>query len=146
MININKVNNIAQHIINYCNTFDIWICNSQLQRLLYFLWLDYYKKVNKYLFNEPFQAWPLGPINTTAYYEYYMYGAEEITRITKINLDLEDTYLNTINEILYYYKDFSLFNLSELSKIKGGSWDIVYDNGNGKLKEIPFSLMIKNII
>ena len=55
------------------------VSNLQLQKLLYFSWIDYYqKKKGAYLFDESFVAWPLGPVVLSAYYDFCAYGAEPI--------------------------------------------------------------------
>ena len=45
------VTEIAKYIITYCSNKKRPISNLKLQKLLYFLWIDYFKKNNCSLFN-----------------------------------------------------------------------------------------------
>ncbi len=54
---------IAKYILSYYSKFKQPISNSQLQKILYFCWIDYYKAERKYLFNDPFITWTLSPID-----------------------------------------------------------------------------------
>ena len=69
---------IAKYIVGYYSKLEQPISNSQLQKILYFCWIDYYRAERKYLFNEPFIAWTLGPIIKSVYLEYCHNGGFKI--------------------------------------------------------------------
>lgn len=81
-----NVKDVAQYIVNYFIQCENPITNLELQKLLYFSWIDYFKNRREYLFNEPFEAWVLGPVVPDAYYDFCAYGADMILRFKRVNL------------------------------------------------------------
>ena len=47
-----QVMDVARYIINYCTEQGKPVSNLKLQKMLYYLWIDYYKNTNEYLFDE----------------------------------------------------------------------------------------------
>lgn len=66
----------------------------KLQKILYFLYIEYLKKYNKKLFEEHFEAWVYGPVVPKVFYyiqshgfdfsEYYDYENGEVVTIKKL--------------------------------------------------------------
>ena len=72
---------IARYIVDYCTKNNTPITNLKLQKLLYYVWIDYYKATNKPLFSNYICAWPLGPVVVDAYDEFCVYGGLNIRNI-----------------------------------------------------------------
>lgn len=53
---------VAKFIITECFKSNIAISNLKLQKMLYFLWVDFFKKTGRRLFMDDFCAWQLGPV------------------------------------------------------------------------------------
>ncbi len=128
---------IARYIITRCNESGMLISNLKLQKILYFLWIEYYNQTGKYLFLDNFCAWQFGPVVPEVYYEYCVYGGRTINAIYKETLG--DSYTEKIiDNVLEQYMTLTVGELVERSHRKKSAWDSVYDNGNGKGKVIPF--------
>lgn len=61
-------------------TDKIPITSMKLQKMLYFLYKDYYQKTSKSLFTERFSTWKYGPVLESVYYTYKNFGANSITQ------------------------------------------------------------------
>lgn len=64
---------IAHYIVDYAQRVDKGITNLQLNRVLYALWILYYKKTGEYLFENNFHAWKTGPIDPDVFHKYSIY-------------------------------------------------------------------------
>lgn len=129
---------IAKYIIDYCNKNKRLVSNLKLQKMLYYVWIDYYKKSSFPLFNEDFCAWTFGPVIPDVYYEFCSYAGSPI--IKNFNLEFSND-LEKINEIIDKYMDKSPYELVQMSHKKDYPWDIVY-NRYGNRAIIPFSLIV----
>ena len=130
---------VGQYIVNYFIQKDNPVTNLKLQKLLYYAWIDYFRKKREYLFLESFQAWVLGPVLPTSYYDFCAYGADEIFRFKVVNLEGID--LNVLNASLERYGKFSAYELADMTHHSGGAWEKVFDGGRGRGKTIDFELM-----
>lgn len=57
---------------------ELWISNLKLQKLLYFAWLEYFRRHGAHLFEDNFEAWKFGPVLPSVYYEYWTNAANTI--------------------------------------------------------------------
>ena len=71
---------VAQYIINKCSIEERPISNLKLQKLLYFVWIEYRKNTGKKLFDDKIYAWQFGPVVPEVYYDYCAYGGMDIDR------------------------------------------------------------------
>ena len=69
---------IAKYIISKCYKEQNYINNLKLQKILYIVWLEYYKEKGTAIFDNDICAWKMGPIVPDVYYEYCMYAARPI--------------------------------------------------------------------
>ena len=69
---------IAKYIIDYSNRRDTPVSNLQLQKILYYIQMNFYRRLNKPAFNEDIEAWRYGPVVSSVYNVYCMYGASDI--------------------------------------------------------------------
>ena len=132
---------VAQYIVNYFIDLGKPVSNLQLQKLLYFTWIDYYDKTVKRLFEDPFIAWPLGPVVHEVYCAYSPYGGLPIFDSYDVRLP-DDVDTGVIDGCLEHYADYPAYKLVNKSHRKGGAWDTVY-NEQGKGAIIEAELIVK---
>lgn len=130
---------VANFIIDTCTKEKDPVSNLRLQKLLYFLWVGYYRETNKSLFADNMYAWQFGPVVPEVYYEYCSYGGRPINLYCEIEIQSPDEKI--IKKILDKYKSIPVNQLVEWTHKVGTAWYIVFDEGRGNKKVIPFSLI-----
>ena len=148
-----KAENIAKYIIYFFNEHGKTITNLQLQKILYFSWIDYYKQTDKELFDDYFFAWRYGPVIPDVYYKYNCYGRSNIPKEDPYSLmqDCDECLLTddiklrcdktVLNSIIESYTDTPATMLVEKSHLQGGAWDQTFENGEGERYLITYSLI-----
>ncbi|MBQ8133492.1 MAG: DUF4065 domain-containing protein [Clostridia bacterium] len=143
------VRQIAHFIVNYSNKSGKPISNLQLQKLLYFLWIEYYKMTKQYLFADEFSAWKFGPVIPEVYYEFCAYGGLPITEFFDVELKQAQSKNNDEESIIKFVDKYSAanpFDLVSESHKQGHSWDLVFNKrgkGTGNRTPISFELIIQ---
>lgn len=131
---------IAKYVITKCSQAGKPVSNLKLQKLLYFLWIEFFRKTGEALFENDICAWQLGPVVPDVYYEYCSYAGIPINGKYLTNIDRADK--NLLDAILEKYMDISAFQLVNRTHVKGGAWDTIYCNGIGNRRVIPFEMII----
>lgn len=134
-----KATEIAKYIVSYCSKKHQPVSNLKLQKMLYYVWIEYYKKIRRFLFKDEFCAWQLGPVVPEVYYVFCAHAGVPISRTYDITLSSED--YPYINEIIDTYLPMSAGTLVSKSHRPGGPWDTIYRDGAGNRDVIPFSLI-----
>lgn len=117
--------------------------NMKIQKLLYFAWIEYYKKNSgSYLFNDEISAWKFGPVVEPVYREYRIFAAMPITFTEKPAHDLGETVERFLSEFAMGYRDTTARELVENAHRKGTPWYKNYDDKQ-RGKVIPFSDIIE---
>lgn len=110
------------------------VTNLMLEKLLYFLEAIYMCWANEdYLYEEDFYAWDFGPVNKRVYDKYKEFGR------MPIKLD-KSVYINEENkkyiDILYtLFKDYTTFDLVNLSHSKDSPWHVIDKKYNGDISD-----------
>lgn len=130
---------VADYIINYCYEKKNPISNLQLQKVLYFAWVEYYKFIRRYLFGDPICAWQFGPVVPEVYYEYCAYGGRPINIRCETEITKRDAAI--LDSIIEQYAYVPVNILVNRTHEKGKPWDIVYKNGDGNRNVIPYQLI-----
>lgn len=143
VVHMAKALDVAAYIVRYCYDKKTPISNLQLQKILYFAWIDYFTETNKSLFEDPFRAWALGPVIVDVYNKYSIYGSMPIRPVDETSDffgDSKDLFI--INPIIDKYRRMSAFSLVDKSHVKDGAWDLVYNQGkNHGSNIIPYELI-----
>lgn len=130
---------VADYIITYCTRAKCPISNLKLQKILYFLWVNYYKRTKCELYFDDICAWKLGPVVPNVYYNFCSYAG------TPISLELpnriEETDIGLLDSIIGQYLPMPASTLVNMTHAKGKPWDLVYQDGAGNRSVIPFSLI-----
>ena len=81
---------LARYIISKCSKEHCSISNLQLQKILYYIQVEWLSKNNEPLFNNDICAWQFGPVVPDVYYLYNGYGASKIlSQYDKNMIDIE---------------------------------------------------------
>lgn len=138
----------ANYIIYYCNEHNITISNLKLQKLLYFVWVEYYKIKNDYLFSNKFFAWKFGPVVPSVYYEYCHYSGFPIVfdDYNKYNDELDEDLKETLDQCLKVNVHKSPSELVKMTHEPNTPWSEIFNDKNkGYNSIIPFELIINYI-
>lgn len=130
---------VARHIVSRCYSIGKPISNLQLQKLLYFVWIDYFKNTGKSLFLDSICAWQFGPVIPDIYHEYCSYGGRPILEVYGDSMKEMDA--DIVNKTIDNKIDIPVNMLVQYTHRKGSAWDIVYEGGVGNREVIPFSLI-----
>lgn len=127
-----SVNNVADYTIRYCLSRNRPISNLKLQKLLYFIWIDFYKRTKKYLFDEEFHAWKFGPVIPEIYYKYCFYGSFPILdTIEEENIIITDSDKEIINKTVEEYNNTPIGMMIEKTHKDNKPWAAVYNKKFG---------------
>lgn len=134
--------NVAKYIINKCSVEERPISNLKLQKLLYFVWIEYRKRTGKKLFDDKIYAWQFGPVVPEVYYDYCSYGGMDIDRrYDSSKIGITDADAEILDASLAEYLNYSVSRLVNMTHKRGKPWYQVYVEQEGIKQEIPFSLI-----
>ena len=136
-----KALDVAGFIICCANSINRELSNLKLQKILYFVHRDFYKKFGKKLIDDSqFEAWHYGPVIKQVYREYSVIGSDPIpTPFIEPELGLSDTEKDFIKERVGEYASKQPWILVRLSHDPSGAWIKVYDKE--KINIIPDNLI-----
>lgn len=132
---------VANYTVTYCNNAGKPISNLKLQKMLYFMWIDYFKESGKELFDDEMCAWQFGPVVPEVYYAFCAFAGLPIS-INPV-YDLDENCVTVLDKLINRYIDVPTSNLVNKSHVDGGAWKTVYKNGEGNRSPIPFDLIKK---
>lgn len=130
---------VADFIIDRCYKEDRPVSNLQLQKILYFTWVEYYQQTRKTLFWDSICAWQFGPVVPEVYYEYCAYGGRPINIMCETEILEEDR--GILEQIIDKYVIIPVNILVNRTHQQGTAWDITYNGGEGNRRVIPFDLI-----
>lgn len=134
---------IAMYVIQKCIEDRKPITNRQLQTILYYIQIQYYKENRTFLFNEDFEAWQSGPTIPLVYYRFCSNGVEPITFfMSNKDIKIKKDIRNIIDPIIEKYQDikFRIFNDKIIEK--DNAWSFVYNNGTGHKEIIKKEILV----
>lgn len=134
-----KAIDVAKHVITYAAGKSCPVTNLKLQKILYFLWIDFYRERKDYLYDDMIQAWKFGPVIPEVYYAYCHYAAWPINKSYDDVLSKDDSDL--LNPFIDEYMKESAYALVERSHSTGKPWDEVYAIHDKNI--IPFQKIIE---
>lgn len=138
-----KAVDVARRMVQLSIEHKLWITNLQLQKILYFTWIDYFKEGNGHLFDDqPFEAWKYGPVVHDVYYEYWL----NVSRLIFFTKEPEEDMSGISEYLLESLKKYHRIKTSELVDMAhedGSPWAICYKVG--KKETIPFGLIEKSV-
>ena len=126
--NIITATTVANNILNRAFVNDIPVTPMKLQRLVYFLYKEYYKRTGTLLFSEEFQTWRTGPVLPSLYAKFGCYGESQIRNYArdakgKVWRVTETRILNeSIDKVFALYGHHSGITLSQLFMGENTAW------------------------
>ena len=125
-----SANEISRYIVSYEWEHKRIVNNLRVQRLLYFIQMNFLGEKQTPCFREDIEAWSCGPIVHSIYQKYTYYGMALIPpaegRLSPRILD-EDKAL--INEVLEMGSNYSSSNLLDLICTGPTAWRKTYQEG-----------------
>lgn len=94
-----KALDVARYVINYANEKGMVISNLKLQKILYFIQLQFLLDKKEICFSDEIQAWDFGPVVPDVYHEFKKYGSFGIPKVEYV-YDFSDGWFN-IKKIPY---------------------------------------------
>ncbi len=126
------VHDVAKYVIDYCTKRGTPISNLQLQKILYYIQLNFYRSLDKPAFDDDFIAWQYGPVIEDIYYEFNIYGSSDIC---KIYPGVEGLFVGNdrvvVHSVIVACTQISAWELVRKSHRENGPWDKVYRGGIG---------------
>jgi uncharacterized phage-associated protein len=120
-----EVLDIAKHIMHMCETGNVQVNNTKLNKLLYVLYGVYLAAYNKPLFDKKPQYFPYGPVFADVFKSY-----DKISRHPlKIDLSEDPKIEKAINYTMKYFGGLQAEKLSAWSHEDGSPWDKVNKSG-----------------
>ncbi len=118
---------VAKFAIGECLDASKPINNLKPQKMLYFLWIDYYRKTGRRLFNDEMQAWTYGPVVQAVYWKYRYLVAMPITEREDNILSQKDREI--LSPMIRHYSEISVGDMISKTHQKGGPWEESYSRG-----------------
>ena len=131
---------VAKYIITQCSAAGKPVSNLKLQKMLYFLWVDFYKRTQRALFFDDICAWQLGPVIPDVYYQYCSYAGRPI--FASYSSEIREDDEKILDDLIECYIDTPASVLVSRTHAPGTAWDEIFKDGLGNRDVIPFSLII----
>lgn len=132
---MNSSMDIAKYIVDYCTKCGKPITNLQLQKILYYVQLNFIRTFGEIAFPESIQAWQYGPVVPNVYERFSSYGPTKICNLYEgiaalFSTEKEKLIKRVINACI----SINPWELVEKSHRPGSPWSRVY---NGVKVDIP---------
>ena len=118
---------IAKYVVTKCTEDNSPISNLQLQKILYFLQIDFLRNRGEQLFTDDFEAWQFGPVVPDVYYKFCGFGAMKIRM--KYDVKIESDVKLAVDTIVENKRILKPWDLVEDTHKKGKAWDTIFKEG-----------------
>lgn len=126
---------VADYIVERCAEKGTPVSNLQLQKILYYVQLNFLRKFDTCAFSDEIQAWRHGPVVREVYYKYNVFGRHAI--IPKIIQTTKNIFLEKDRDLIDKVTDacmrLDLWELVERSHKVGGPWHQSFDGDFDKI-------------
>ena len=132
-----KAITVAEYILDYCFSKGIPMSNLKLQKILYFLQVQFLHEFKEPCFSDPIEAWGFGPTIPSVYHPFSIFGAAAIPESYKkdrmywANNDeaIKDQHKTVINTVIENLKSYSVSELTRFS-MNQQPWKLSYFKRN----------------
>lgn len=132
---------VASYIVGRCANLGRPVTNLQLQKILYYVQLNFLRRFDECAFWDDIQALRHGPAVKEVYYKYNIWGRNEI--VPRAVQSAKETFLEKDRELIDRVTDACLlldpWELVERSQKAGGPWHRSFDGNLEKV--IPKEVM-----
>lgn len=120
---------LAKYVVNKCTVDSKPVSNLQLQKILYFIQLNFLRLLENYAFSDDIYAWRHGPVIPQVYDAFCVYGATKICRVYNIdnNIFTGDFEHEIVDKVIEMCRDKEPWKLVEQTHRVDGPWYKVYD-------------------
>lgn len=134
---------LADYVLYKSNELGRPVSNLQLQKMLYFMWIDYYKYTQTKLFSNAFYAWQFGPVVLDVYSHYKKFGNAKIIKPSTSFAFVTEADKQIVDASIQEYSKYTAFDLVKMSHNSNGAWIKTFRDGAGNNFIIPFELIQK---
>lgn len=136
---------VANFLLDCAQDRGVTLTNMGVLKHIYFAHGWHLASFGKPLISNRIEAWEYGPVIKAVYDNFKVHGAGPVTsRATMMDMHTgeilearahfsQDTE-KLLRSILAYYSGFGAFELSDLTHVRGGPWDQVWNAGDGKVR------------
>ncbi len=117
-----RAEDVARFVIDECIEEGNPVSNLKLQKILYFMWIDWFKARGEYLFDNKIEGWHFGPLVPDVYRRYRIFLADPI-RDTEEHLITSRSDLRLLKKLVRRYNGMALGDLIQESRRDGSPWD-----------------------
>ncbi len=117
-----RAEDVARFVIDECIEEGNPVSNLKLQKILYFMWIDWFKARGEYLFDNKIEGWHFGPLVPDVYRRYRIFLADPI-RDTEEHLITSRSDLRLLKKLVRKYNGMALGDLIQESRRDGSPWD-----------------------
>lgn len=133
------VRSIANFVLDLAEAKGVGVSNLSINKIVYFLHANYLAQFNKPLVTAKIEAWEYGPVFRELYREFKVFGDKPIQgRAFRIdpksggrelcNYEFSATDSAFLTSICEDYLAMSLKKLLDMSHVRGGPWDQVWNH------------------
>lgn len=131
---------VAKYVVTKCTNDNSPISNLQLQKILYFLQIEFLRNRNEQLFEDDFEAWQFGPVVPDVYYKFCGFGAMKII-MQYGDIRIQNDIKSTIDKIVEEKRILKPWDLVEETHKEEKAWAMTFCNGAGSHRVIPKELI-----
>lgn len=117
-----RAEDVARFVIDECIEEGNPVSNLKLQKILYFMWIDWFKARGEYLFDNKVEGWHFGPLVPDVYRRYRIFLADPI-RDTEEHPITSRSDLRLLRKLVRRYNGMALGDLIRESRRDGSPWD-----------------------
>lgn len=121
---------VAMYVIDRCTRMGKPISNLQLQKILYYIQLNFYHHFNMQLIREEFEAWDYGPVIPAVYLYFRSYGATRICNLYESERGIffeNQRQEQLINRVIEVCTSVTAGKLVSISHSSNSPWAKVYE-------------------
>lgn len=108
---------VANYIIEYEHSQKRIISNLKLQKLLYFVQANFFRRLGIPCFSDKIEAWSFGPVVVNVYHAYKYYGGLDITKLKDdVIVYISQEHKKVINEVLEKFAATPFYELVDITK------------------------------
>lgn len=134
---------LAKYIVTKCTEEACPISNLQLQKILYYIQVEFLKRFGKPAFQDEIEAWMFGPVIRSVYNRYCGFGSMKIQDYSAVDLPCTEEEQELINQIVEQNRSLKPWDLVEATHADGKAWSRIYNDGEGNKSIIPQQMMRK---
>lgn len=101
---------VAKFVVNHSIGGDM--THLRLQKTLYYLYVLFYRRYKKELFEDDFLAYDYGPVVRSVYDAYKLFGSSQLPKLGEVqSIDAESEEKVFLEEMTHRLEDYKVFDL-----------------------------------